>query len=88
VHRTDQKIDVFFLDQLVGQLLRLVRLGFTVDIDELDRPTAEHVAGFGKAQHHGITDVRPQLGIGAGIWQQNADLDLGLSTDGKFRWDK
>src|SRR5262245_54342694 len=79
VNRADQDIDLVSLDQAVSVLRRDFRLGFVVELDDLQLASAKLAALFGDQHLNGEGDVLPELGERARVGEHQPYLQrLGL----------
>src|SRR5262245_25637929 len=79
VNRADQDIDLVTLDQAVGVLRRDFRLGFIVELNDLQLAPAKLAALFGDQHLNGEGDVLPELGERARVGEHQPYLQrLGL----------
>ena len=87
MYGTAKEINLLADDQLVGVGCSFRRIRLAVDLNKLEFAATELVARLGKAELHRIGNVVAKRGISAGVWKQQADLDLGPLTERRKRRD-
>ncbi len=76
MHGADQHIDLIALDEAIGVLGGLGRIGFVIHLEVFDLASAELAALLGNVELEAVLDGVAQRGKRAAVGQHEADLEL------------